>query len=485
LFFVTALAVMTIAVVVSYLVPKKYEAKSTVFIEKNVVADLVQGIAVPPSADDSLKVMDYALTSRTLLLKAVNNVDFNLRTQNDAVIEGLIDEIRRNITIDKDKNGKDPNMFIVSFKYTNPRVARDFVNTLVQLFIEQNVSAKRDQSYGANKFLSEEIATYKERLDKAQATINQYKTKQGAAAAMDGDRLMHDIDEAQQRLTELEMRQHQLEEERSYAQNATDPLRVKLTALTNRLNELRTQFTDSYPDIIDLKSQIASLQHQISSGSKVGHGEVNTPQELWKIDAELKAVRESEVTVQHFIEQNRKLLDTLPNTKSAIDKLEAAKDNEQNMYNLLFLRQNQSEISKQMELQDKSTTFRIVDPAVTPLSPVSPNRVRIILMGIAAGFAAGFGVLFAFDYMDNSVKSLDSLKTLGQPVLAVIPLIKDEDEISAEKKRDLRVYVASGCYFSVILLVLLMEMLGAPFVDNVMSRLPVPDVIARVLERLG
>ena len=51
LFVVTALIVMTGAAVIGYLLPKEYEAQSTIFIEKTVLNDLVQGIAVTSSMD--------------------------------------------------------------------------------------------------------------------------------------------------------------------------------------------------------------------------------------------------------------------------------------------------------------------------------------------------------------------------------------------------------------------------------------------------
>jgi hypothetical protein len=117
-----------------------------------------------------------------------------------------------------------------------------------------------------------------------------------------------------------------------------------------------------------------------------------------------------------------------------------------------------------MAVQDKSTTFRIVDPAVLPIRPIFPNRVMFILMGIAAGIAAGFGLILAMDFFDSSVKSVDNLKALGIKVLAVIPKISDPLAIEKERRKDLRLYLASGTYFSMIVALLALEFLGmSPF----------------------
>ena len=158
LFVVLFLLIATGMIVVSFVLPKKYEAKSTVFIEKNVISELVKGITVTPSMDDTIKVLTYAITSRTLLTKVVDSLDMNLSKKSDTDTEELIRKLQLNI----DVKVKDRNLFMISFKDSNPRLARDFVNTLVRLYIEENTSSKRGESYDATKFLSEQIDTFQD-----------------------------------------------------------------------------------------------------------------------------------------------------------------------------------------------------------------------------------------------------------------------------------------------------------------------------------
>ena len=77
LFVMLALAIMTTVAVASYLLPERYEAKCTVFIEKSVISDLVKGIAITPSFEDKIKVLAYAIKSRSLLLNVFNDLDLN------------------------------------------------------------------------------------------------------------------------------------------------------------------------------------------------------------------------------------------------------------------------------------------------------------------------------------------------------------------------------------------------------------------------
>jgi polyferredoxin len=62
--------------------------------------------------------------------------------------------------------------------------------------------------------------------------------------------------------------------------------------------------------------------------------------------------------------------------------------------------------------------------------------------------------------MDHSVKSVDSLKKLGVPILAVVPTIRNPQEISLRRKKDIRIFVAASAYFSLIVAVLVYEVLN-------------------------
>jgi polysaccharide chain length determinant protein (PEP-CTERM system associated) len=465
-----SLLIMTLAIMISFILPRKYQASSTIFIEKNVISELVKGITVSPSMEDTIKVLTYAITSRTLLTKVVDNLEMNLQHGSKASNDEIVKDLQKRIEVSvKDKGS----LFIISFSDSNPRIARDVVNTLVRLYIEENLSSKRGESYEATSFLSEQIGTFKEKLDKAETAVNQYKSEKGGIIAIDEAKLFEGISLAQQKLHELEIQRRQLEATRQDLAKGNAPLRGTLSALQKQLEELQAKYTDSYPEIIRVKAEIESLKSQISNSK----GQTISTPELTRVEAQINALRASEESLRRYIGTNQATLRNIPSAKAGLEQLQIEKENQKNLYNALVARHGQSEVGKQMEVQDKSMTFRVVDPAILPAKPASPNRLMIMLGGIVAGLGGAFGILFLLDSMNSSLKSSDAARQFGLPVLAVIPKIDEPALIARQRKRNLRLFAVAGIYFLLLLCFPLMELLQVPYMDKILDRITAAAVV--------
>lgn len=473
-----ALLIMTIAVIVSYVLPKKYEASSTVFIEKNVINELVKGITVSPSMEDTIKVLTYAITSRALLNKVADSLDMNVTGKDGTEMDEFYKKLQKNTVV----KIKDKNIFTISYTDNDPRMAKDFTNTLVRLYIEENTSSKRGETYGATKFLSEQIDSFRQKLEKADKELNDFKREKGGVIAVDEAKLYEEINVSQQKLYDLELRRRQLEGMRKVTRKSSDPLQARMTVLQRRLDELRVQYTDSYPEIIQIKADMDTIRTQLKT--RGASYQPLDPQEIDKIESEIAALKASEASLRRYISTNQGLLRSLPSAKAQLERLEAEKVNQKNIYDQLYARHGQSEVSKQMEVQDKSTTFRIVDPAILPQRPVSPNRLMIMLLGIVGGLAGSFGILYVMDQMDDTVRDVDFLKGLGVPLLAVISRIYVQREIDLQRRRTKRLCTYAGLYFLFILCFPLSELMGLTFMDSVVDYLRPGTIVQSVKDQV-
>ena len=102
--------------------------------------------------------------------------------------------------------------------------------------------------------------------------------------------------------------------------------------------------------------------------------------------------------------------------------------------------------------QFSGNNIRIVDPAITPTNPVRPRKLINLIIGILAGGLLGLLIIFALEFLDQSVKSSEDLEAkLGLAFLGFIPyekgkkreveyapMLKAGNSLQAENIRNIR-----------------------------------------------
>lgn len=475
---VTSLVIMSLIIGYSYSLPKKYKADSTVFIESNVINSLVEGIAITPNMDDRIKVLRYAMLSRDLISKVLKEMDIDSRLNTESRLQDYVAELQGRTDINfRNREG----LFTVSIVDRDPVFAQNYINTLVSTYVDENISEKREEAYGANRFLDEQLVHFKQKLDQAEDAIIEFRKKQGVFLAVGEQSVLQDIQKYQGEIEDITLSMETLEARKQQLQNQLKTVKQsvpifneqqgadRIVTLEQRIAQLLLTYTENYPEVIKLKAEVEGLKKHLNDK---GQGELLTgemttinpvhqeiQQNIFSAEAELSSLGARKASLIKLMEDRKTQLQDVPENRKVLAGLEQERDSYRKTYDQLLTRMGQSEVSKQMEISNKASTFRIVDPALLPTEPISPNMVRMILLGIAAGLGCGVGLVLLLDRMNPSIIEVAQIRDLGVEVLAVIPSIVDKVEDVKRKKRDVFVYSLSGVYFSGIIGLLTFEAL--------------------------
>lgn len=458
-FLFTAVAVIacTLGVAWVYLQPERYEAKSTVFIERSVLDNLFQGMAVTRSIEDRLRVLSYALNSRSLLQKVIQDLDVDLVGEAGSTA-AMVERFQRNTEI----NVKDADLFTITYRDENPRLAQDYVNTLIRKYIEENLSSSREGSYGANRFLQEQMEHFRARLQEAEGRLTAYRRQQHYLIGMDESVLMGELRTLGASLEELGIRKNELLARQQVlnrgAQGSASSTEY-LAELQRRRDQLLLTYTERYPEVQLVDAEIAQVRQALRTGKAPEFTLENSSVEASLVAIELDALLKREEQLRRDLDERKAILSSLPEKRRVLNELERDRNALRETYDQLVTRYGRSEVSVQMELQDKAGTFRIVDPAMLPQVPISPNRIPLLLLCLAGGIGIGFVVVYALDYFDSSLKGIDEVQAIGLPVLALIPKVTTMEERVRERKKTVALTAFVAAYLAGFTLVLLSEFL--------------------------
>ena len=488
-------------VIYSYFIPKKYEAKSTVFVEKNVIDTLMKGLTVTSSMTDRIRVLRYHMVSRDMILRVLKKLDADVGTTSPEELEALISSVQNRINITL--RGED--LFFVSLVDPDPVFARDFVNTLVSTYVQENISDKRQQSSGANRFLSEQVTLYKTKLDAIEDDINRFRQKTGIYSTVNESSLVEEIKLNEEELKLLRVKrnelaataktiQEQLKMMKSMAANMGNTAATpaggsdnawRIQALEAKIEELLLNYNEQYPAVVKLRAQIAELQNRQAdlpqnsppSASAENFNPFEDPifvdlkMRINTTQSDISAILAKENELTTIIDNNQKILANFPQDKKQLADMERERAMYRNLYDKMLERVGISEVSSQIEVSDKTATFRVVDPAILPTQPVGTKRIMLMAMGLLAGLGAGLGGVLIREKLDDTVKSPDVIRALGVTVLAEIPHMPNEEENVRTRKLDRLIYSYAISCLVCISIMMGHDLLGLGLIDQLIAKL--------------
>jgi len=399
LFVLVTAGIISLITAASYVVPRSYEASATVSIEKNYLNVLMQDIAVTPSIEERGHALSVVMMSRGMLLRVLSDLKVDVGSKSEAEIEKIIKrfQTKTQIKIDINRSGrKDMELFTVSYRDSEPRFARDYVNMLINRYIVDSLSSKRQEAIGANRFVFSQMDLYKDKIDRTEEELARRRREQGVQLA------------------------------------------TQLPLLQKKYEELLVQYTEQHPEVVRVRSEIEAAREQMQMQARQDQRPAENEKKIREKQPKARATAESK--------------------KSTAD-LERDREAYKKIYESLVASIGRAEMSSKVETQANSDTFRILDPAVLPIEPVGAPRWKIILLGILAGIAGGAGIVIVMDMMDRSIKDLETLKGFGLPVIGVIPRIQSVKAILSSRRKDRLLYGAAGMYLAGIAALAVVELL--------------------------
>lgn len=447
-----------------YLVtPKVYQSTASIIYQEQKISPSKFSPDEEKQIREMVNTVTQQVMSRTNLEKIIQ--DFNLYPDLRATvpIEDIIERMREKsikISVQREKG----NVFSVSFQGEEPGLVMRVTNALAAKFIEENLHVREERASETTSYIKDELRMSKEVLGKKEALMRDYKLKyynampdQQAANIARLNALQEQFQAVQSNIHTLEQTRLLVSEQIGIQKNlqraAADLVTRSGVAQKDALAEARetlrsllTRYTDAHPSVKRIKKEIARLETEqaISSLPDIRYGLDRNggialdPQhngandfsiQLQEIDLNLKTLRSKSGDILHQIEKFQAWIDSVPVREAEWAALTRDYDELKKYHDMLLSQSLAAQAAESLEIRQKGSQFKIIDPAYLPETPVKGKFLKFLIISIGLGLAAGFGLVFGLDILNPSFKStLEIENLLRVPVTCSLPVIITEIE---------------------------------------------------------
>ena len=437
-----------------------------------------------------LNTISQEILSRTRLEKVIQELNLYPKVRDKVPMEWIVEMMRSKIEVKVQSNPQNErirNTFSISFEGENPQAVMMVTNKLASLFIEENLKVRESQAESTSEFLIKELQNVEEQLKRKEHDIRNFRERSMGQLPQQLDANLRVLERLQDQLktTSENMRaaedrtvllQNQIEQLKARAQFSVprsrgdqvtgvedtrgqipeDPLITQLNNLKRDLSTTQSKYTDTHPDVIDLKRKIANLEPKVKElleneeaerKRRVTRHEGVTEQELLPpaLDPnterlltqyteqynnnllEAKRAKEEIKNIKEQIALYQRRIEETPKREQELTLLTRDYDLMKTNYQSLLDKKIQSQMSENLERKQQGEQFKILDLARLPEKPIKPDRNKILLIGCVIGLAAGLGLAWFRESLDKSFHTVAEVESyLEIPVLATIQNLKEE-----------------------------------------------------------
>jgi len=520
---------LVLSVVIAFAVykklPKIYKATTLILVQSQRIPTEYVRSTITDTVSSQLNTLSQEILSRTRLEKVIHEFNLYADLLSKYPMEVVVETMRKAIEVriqSQPRYEPGQNSFSISFEGKEPRTVMLVTNKLASLFIEENLKVREQQAEKTSEFLGKELSAMEEKLRRQEVQIRAFKerhmgqlpeqldanlrilerlqeqlqtTSENIRAAEDRSLLVRtQIDQLREREQGLLARQTRREpksrettpqettldtEDVIAPGTAEDPVITQYNQLKRDLVAAQSKYTQSHPDVIDLKQKIAKLEPKVKEAIEREKNEReariralkerrnaererrNAERERRDADTELdpvvvaldpaldrllaqyteqyhesqleaKRLKGEEKSLKEQIALYQRRIEDTPRGEQELTLLTRDYDLTKTNYQSLLDKKIQARMAENLERNQQGEQFKILDPARIPEKPVRPDRNNILLIGLLLGFTLGAGLAGFRESLDESFHTVADVENyLDLPVVATIPNLKEEEKEAA------------------------------------------------------
>lgn len=393
---------------------------------KTVTLSDFSGIEAKPSYEVALNDTMAIIEGMNVVVTATNYLrdswlNTPIRVQK-LPVESMVNYYKNALGIQQEE--EEASILTLALKDSSPARAEDVLNTLITVYNEEAIKEKNQVAVNTANFINERLIIIERELGNVESNLESFKQRnQIVDIASSAGMYMTESQKYNADAMELET---QLRLANFIKDYLTDPSKeTDLIPSNTGISDMNIENQISLYNAAKLKRD-----HLIDDSS------VNNPV-VQELNNSLRAMKQSIIRAvdNMIVSLNVKRNDAQNREMRAQDRVTAIPTKERQMLSIerqqkikealyLFLLNKREENALSQAMADNNA--RVIDGAEGSNAPISPNRNRILLLGLLVGIALPGAVCLAILFMDTRVHGRKDIEgATSVPYLGEIPLDKE------------------------------------------------------------
>lgn len=341
----------------------------------------------------------------------------------------------------------------LSYQDSDAQLAASIIDTLMDIYVKNNVEINRSQSIAARQFISEQLPRSENQLKLAQLRLKEFKQRNNlvepteeANAAIEGMTELQsniiatraELQEAQTREAGLRAKLGGISSEKAIASggiSGSSRLQSNINALDIAQDDLsiaEEALTDNHPDLQSQREKVAQMEQSLSGRLSQSSKTANTldprdlkqsvnsgiTEDLVRIENESEGLQQRLSALERSYNQETSKTLKFPGLEEQFTSLALEVEVATLAYTNLYESLQKSLIAENQNIGN----VRILHQASLPKDPISPRLLLNILMGGILGLVMGAGAALLVDARDLRMRTLEDVRRIyNYTLLGAIP----------------------------------------------------------------
>lgn len=458
----SAIAMLIISTIVAHRLKNVYRAETTILVDSSQVPNNYVAPVVSTDISARLTTLQQQVLSPTRLKKLVEAEHLYPDPTGKRSEDDIVQTVQKAIVVQVVNPGAGKmGAFLIAFNSSQRDEVARVTNRIAQMFIEENLRAREEQTSGTAQFLEDQMDQTKRELDETESQLRAIKSQNvfdlpeskpyhmEALATLRGQvqGLQDKISQDQRDKTMLQSMLYSggpaptIDVDSDDSGGTVSPDQAQVQKLEAKLSQLRTRYGPAHPEVRRTQAEIDGLKKKIANAppdspesiadqkpaipsNKTSTRNPVLQAQIEKLDEEIKDLSAQTLPLQKQIDSHTARLAEMPVFEQRISRLQQDNESLRKQYASLLDKKQAADMSYALEIRQKAERFVVLDAAQTPLKPSAPNRPLMSFAGLLVGLLMGAALAGVVEMNDETVRSeAEASRILGKPVLTGIPCL--------------------------------------------------------------